>query len=927
MVLVRQLGGLPEQLTSFIGRASIVELVSLRLTEHRLVSVVGPGGCGKTRLAIEVGQRTTAVPPESVCFVDLSGLSEPELVPGAVLRALGLVESPRAGPLETLTACLTERELLVILDNCEHLVGACAALAGALGRQCAGVRLLATSRERLGVPGEAVVDLGGLELPRPGGGNEGWLERSEAGKLFVERARTARVGFAAHGDDAIVVASICERLDGIPLALEMAAARTRLMSVRAIAEGLSDRFRLLTGSGRAGPARQRSLLASIEWSCSLLSKAEQQLLYRLSVFASGFTFRAVEAVCAGGAVERDEVFDLLASLVEKSLVQASPGADRLWLHETMHVYAAAALAAEGATAAVRDRHLDYFAELAKRNEPKTRTSEFASARQELEPELDNLRAALAWSVESKRFGTGAALLSSLAHLLRYLGLDSEAVAHCEPFLAAEIEPSLRADLLYLASACSRLKDPPMSLCLASELVSLGSSLGDERMQAAGLVRVATVKMDAEAAEAADTATEGIRLARQAVHPLVEALGLHAKSMALVWLGRPEEAFAVGQDSLRVSTACDWPIGENDARAGISCAAIFTGRFERALEEAGHLRRADQGPPSRSGGEALRAQVLARQGKAEAVEAIRRAVSMVSASGHTFFVAIHNRDLGHILILLGQEDEGYQVLEEATAKLESFGLFAICVEERALLAEVATRRGDLVGARRHLDASSWRLPRAIEPAGAPIFCAEARLARAEGELSRAHGLACDGLAAASEGGHVLRVVDLLELVAVTCADLGSLAEAARLLGAAESQRELIGYTCPVPAHDELVPVLVGLRTALGQDAFERALSEGRSLSLEEAVAYARRGRGNQRRAPSGWDSLTASERRVVSLVAEHLTNAEIAERLFVSTVTVKSHLSRVFVKLGVANRAQLAAAAHRHEAPQATRAGTQPSLPS
>jgi predicted ATPase len=201
----------------------------------------------------------------------------------------------------------------------------------------------------------------------------------------------------------------------------MAASRVRLMSLQAIAEGLSNRFRLLKGTGRAGPARQRTLLASIEWSCGLLSLAEQQLLNRLSVFASGFTSLAAEAVCSGSDVGRDEVFGLLTSLVEKSLVQASPEADRLRLHETMRAYAAAALEAEGATADGRDRHLDYFAEFAELMKPNTQTSAFALARRALEPELDNIRAALDWSFESTQFGTGGGLLASLAMFLYDLG--------------------------------------------------------------------------------------------------------------------------------------------------------------------------------------------------------------------------------------------------------------------------------------------------------------------------------------------------------------------------------------------------------------------------------------------------------------------------------------------------------------------------
>ena len=281
-----------------------------------------------------------------------------------------------------------------------------------------------------------------------------------------------------------------------------------------------------------------------------------------------------------------------------------------------------------------------------------------------------------------------------------------------------------------------------------------------------------MQLEADPAAALGAATEGIRLARTSREQLTEVRGLWAKGLALCRLGRPAEALAVGEEALRVALTCDWPNGERLARIVISWSAMCTGRFGRALEETSHLSHSSRTAPLNvAAAEAIRAEVLAYRGEADATALIDRAVSTVSASGDSFFVANFDLARGRILIAQGQEDDGYQVLEAAVAKLESFGLFAMCVQNRALLAEVAVRRGDLLTARRHLDASSWRLPRAIDPAGAPIFRAEARLARAEGLPARAHGLACNGLAAAFEGGHVLWVVDLLELVAITSSDLG------------------------------------------------------------------------------------------------------------------------------------------------------------
>jgi len=265
--------------------------------------------------------------------------------------------------------------------------------------------------------------VGGLELPdHQQRGRHDWLECSEAGRLFIDRATRARPGLISHAPDVAAVARICERLDGIPLALELAAARARLMSVHAIAAGLSDRFHLLVGSGRAAPSRQKTLLASIEWSCALLDNDERSLLARLSVFASGFALTAAEAVCAGGEIASAQVLGLLTSLVDKSLVQADVSADRFRLHETMRAYAAAALEAGGGTAAARDLHLRYFATLTNAIRPKFETRELGFALAVLEPDLDNIRAAFDWGVASSQLDAAAELLGGAGKFFEALGL-------------------------------------------------------------------------------------------------------------------------------------------------------------------------------------------------------------------------------------------------------------------------------------------------------------------------------------------------------------------------------------------------------------------------------------------------------------------------------------------------------------------------
>ena len=915
---MRPPASLPAQLTSFIGRGSAIELVGRQLVEHRLVSLVGPGGCGKTRLAIEVGRDVTDRRLDGVFFVDLAGISDPGLVPGAVLGVFGLRAAPGRDPIGVLVTNLSERDVLLVLDNCEHLVDACASLTDALVRGCPTLWVLATSRERLGLTGEVIVPVGGLELPdHHQRGRDDWLETSEAGNLFIDRAMRARPGFVLDRSGVAAVAQICERLDGIPLALELAAARARLMSVHAIVAGLSDRFQLLVGSGRAGPSRQKTLLASVEWSYALVTEDERALLRRLSVFASGFGLAAAQAVCAGGEIEDHDVLGLLTSLVDKSLVQVDPGADRFGLHETMRAYAGAALEAEGGTAAVRDRHLGYFTDLARVMRPKFDTRELGVALAALEPDLDNVRAALDWGVASGQFDAAARLLWGAGRFFTVLGLWSEGWARCERLLAAELAPAHRAELLAPAFQLRRNSDPAAALGLASELTALGRSLRDDRAIAGGLFGVANVQAWAQPEEALRTAEEAIGFARKAgMHHLISA-GLHNKAWAYYWLGRPEEAFSLAKESERAARDADFPWGLLSTGTISSIAATCSGRLGMGLEEAQTLLQLSaelSSPTFACWGERHRGEAYMFLGDAGAPGAFARALALAASIDDSFNLACAQTGQGHLQVSLGRDDDGYELLEAGNLKLEALGFGRMCVNNRAVLAEAAIRRGDLSSARRHLDASSWRLPRAIEPAGAPVLRAEARLARAEGEPARAHGLACDGLAAAFEGGHVLWAIDLLELVAITSADLGDATEAARLLGAAERQRHLLGYVRPAPHRDEVAPVAAAVQVTLGPDVFEQAISEGRTLSLEVAVGYARRGRGAHRRAHSGWESLTPAELKVVSLVGQHLTNAEIAERLFLSTATVKGHLNRVFAKVGVRNRGQLAAAAHHRETP-------------
>ncbi|HET8678584.1 MAG TPA: adenylate/guanylate cyclase domain-containing protein, partial [bacterium] len=349
---------LPRHLTSFIGREREIADVKQWLLTTRLLMLTGSGGCGKTRLALQVGADLVEGFTDGVWLVELAPVSDPVLVPQTVASTLHIREEPGRPLLVTLTDHLGPKQLLLLLDNCEHVVEACAHLAEALLRACPRLRILATSRESLAIAGEMTWRVPSLSVPDPA--RLPSLERLtqyEAVRLFIERATAARPDFAVTQRNAPALAQICHQLDGIPLAIELAAARVKVLPVNQIAERLNDLFRLLTGGGRTALPHHQTLEAAMDWSYDLLSEPERVLLGRLSVFAGGWTLEAAEAVCAGDAVPSATFLDLLAQLVDKSLVMArvhdEPSVDgRYWLQEPVRQYATRKLQESGAEAAV-----------------------------------------------------------------------------------------------------------------------------------------------------------------------------------------------------------------------------------------------------------------------------------------------------------------------------------------------------------------------------------------------------------------------------------------------------------------------------------------------------------------------------------------------------------------------------------------------
>lgn len=399
---------LPLELTRFVGRARELTEVAALLGQGRLLTLTGTGGVGKTRLALQVAARLVEDYPDGVWLVELAALADPAQLPQTVAAALGVREQPGRPPEETLLAALRPRRLLLLLDNCEHLRDACARLAERLLRACADLRILATSREPLGLAGETARRVPSLALPDPHRLPAlETLAQVEAVQLFVERAQAAHPPFALAAANATLVAAICARLDGIPLALELAAAQVRALSVEHLAARMDRQFQVLTGGSRTALPHQQTLRATVDWSYALLSDGAQRLFVRLAVFVGSFTLEATEAVGAGGSIAAEDVLGLLVRLVDASLaLVVAAGAEddgaeaRYRLLEPLRQYAEERLRAdEGEAAGVRGRHAAYYMALAEEAEPHLRGPEQLAWQDRQQADRDNLRAALRWFVE------------------------------------------------------------------------------------------------------------------------------------------------------------------------------------------------------------------------------------------------------------------------------------------------------------------------------------------------------------------------------------------------------------------------------------------------------------------------------------------------------------------------------------------------
>jgi predicted ATPase/DNA-binding CsgD family transcriptional regulator len=895
---------LPYEPTSFVGRERELAEVRGLLVARRLVTLTGAGGCGKTRLAVQAAATAIEHFSEGVWVVELAQVSDPELVGQAVADALGVRPLlPWQSGLDAAVAYLATRKALLVLDNCEHLLDAAGRVAEAVTANCPNVTLLATSREPMGLPAEATWHVPSLSLP-------------DAGRLFATRASIVRRGVEA--TNAEEVAQICSALDGIPLAIELAAARVGVLSLEQVAAGLSDRFRLLRGSGRRTP-RHRTLRASVEWSHDLLTPAERMLFRRLGVFAGRFALEPVEDVVASDELDGASVLDVLASLVDKSLVAAEEhdAVIRYRLPETMREYALERLAEAGEVERFRTRHMEAFLALVERLAPDLRGARERGWLDLIDPDGPNLTAAVAWATETD--GERALRLCSAMYLWwRMRGLFAVGEVACARALDVGGSAPValcarvmwqRADLLALAGRY------PDATATAEASLAIAEEVADESAMARALAVLGRVQFLSDPAGCRPVLDRARELARrsgddwclvgtaqlmafghnvcdeydeaerllQESFPVIQRMGCQ-EFVAWHWLGLSYRHMTAGNRvrftdlagrALEAAREVGDPVTEGLAHAYIGTFELATGMTDRSLERV--VRSRERVIASGAGmalphTERLLARVLATKGR---YHEARGMLESLIQSG-----AVSGWPLGSAMMQLA---DVLRVAGEAHAAEEWAGR--------------AAAENERVGNRLH---GSWS--KAVL----------GLLAIDRGELDRAETMLQDALAERAEHGLRLWLPETLDGLAMVAERQGDHERAARLLGAAEAVRAKVGSARWPPDEPAVNAMRRRARAMLGGEAFRAAWQQGARLTVEEAIVWVRRGRGRRRRAHAGWESLTPTELEVARHTAAGLTNPEIAEAMFISRPTVKAHLSHIYVKLSVRNRSQLTAEVARRQ---------------
>ena len=856
LISVRQHGlaskhNLPLQPTPLIGREEEVQAAStlLRRPEVRLLTLTGTAGIGKTRLALQVATELSGDIADGVHFVPLAPVRDPALVITTITHAFGLQDLGNQSPIERLTTYLCDRHLLLVLDNFEHVIAAAPLLAQLL-EVCPELKLLVTSREVLHLRAEHQFPVPPLALPdlKRLPDNEA-LPQYAAVNLFLQRARAVKTNFQVTPANAACIAEICARLDGLPLAIELAAARIKLLSPQALLARLDRRLQLLTGGAPDLPERQRTLRNTLAWSYELLTTEEQRLFRRLAVFVGGCTLEAAESVSTALGDAMPSVLDGVASLIDKNLLrQTAPEGEelRLTMLETIREYGLEALSTSGEMAAARRAHAAYYLALAEEAARGDNSPQLAEWLERLAREHDNLRATMEWSLDSAQAGPLLEMAYRLGEALKEFwevrGFYSEARDFLEQVLArsAGVAPSVRARTLDDAAGFAlALGDHDRAEAQWQESLALYRELGDTRGIASSLKGIAGI-------------------AQRKGNNVAAERSLLEESLALYREVGDKEAIARSLGELAESVSI-----QGDYSRGYTL-------FEESLTIYRELRN------KRGIANCLRQSALylffgAQGDQATVHERLEESLAIFRELGDRDGMALYDWVAGWAAFVQGDAVTAHTLIEQSLALFRETGNRWLACWTLAFLGRIKAHQGDFATARALLQES----------------------------LAAAHAL--DDWPRAF----------CLERLAVVVAAQGKHAWAARLLSAAGSLRENCGIPVTPVERTDYEPAMAAARTSLGEQAFATAWAEGRAMTFDQVLAAPGRAAvsiptghpstGMGKPTSSSPAGLTAREVEVLRLVAQGLSNAEIAERLIISLLTVKAHMRSLYNKLGISSR--------------------------
>lgn len=838
---------LPIQLTTLVGREQEVLEGKKLLAESRLITLTGAAGCGKTRLALAIAAESAEEFADGAWFVELDAIAEPGLVPQTVAAALGVQEQPRREMVETLVDYLKQRGLLIVLDNCEHLLAACSTLANTLLRSCPELVIVATSREPLGVAGETSWRVPSLSIPdpdRPPSAEE--LLFYESAQLFVERARAASPDFVLDAKEAAAIVQICHRLDGIPLAIELAAPLCHVLSCEQIAARLSDMFRLLTGGSTTALERQQTLRAAVEWSHQLLTDAERALLRRLSVFVGGFTLEAAEAICPGEHVDQAEVLDLLSRLVHKSLVtrEKRPGAARYRLLETIRQYARERLLESGEGPRVRAVHRDWFLGLAEEAEPELWQGQGQTEWIErLALEQDNLRAAMEWSASEE----SPELLARLSHSLNRFWYMRGQAAEGGRWLAKVLDKGGALESLWLMRALDGAgwmawvqHDHEQARVLTEQALAIAREIGDEKGIARSLNVLGNILGSLTDYKAAYDAYEEALAIRERLGDKRGAAALLSNLATIAHsLGDIDQA----QGRLERALAINREVGDrhNEALSLFILGSLWMTEdeysrarplFEQALSMAREL-----------GAKPIVGQALGNLGGIAFIQGdyeSARTWWMESADMARDAEQVWGETMtrGSIAYIDGEFSQARIWYMQAVVAARESGEKSTLIFTMQLTAEAAEGEGDYEGASALWEEAvtiAREIPGQASLSAPLVGLGGTRLRK--GEPAKAEPLFREALAKSQERKSREGIAQSIEGLAGVAAATDAPERAACLLGSAQHLREEIGVPIILHKRFEHEQLVDQVRGALGEGSFDSAWVAGSGMTPEERIAFA------------------------------------------------------------------------------------------